>query len=442
MYSNAMRSTESVPYQRFKEVITVSVTGQVAMAALYGLVLGQPAIGWMLFSTTPLVLALFPLLNARLSLGAIRLLNHLVLVATISTLNISLMWMGWSPRESIWWMVWWPIYATHLMGVWDGAIWLLIVMAATALQWANAQHHWVTPLMTPDQHPMFLLQLSFLVVGAAFGMVVRRAHEGFERTIANQQAQLTHRARELADALDAVQQSSLQRTQMFAQLSHELRTPLNGVMGFAQLLERTELSSEQQAHVSRIKVCGESMLHIANGVLDFSRLEAQSAELEARAYDAVVLMNEVVGMLEPLAGQKGLALNTRADGEALPVVGDALRVRQILINLLANAVKFTERGEVIVSCRQLAHDDGSPRLRFEVADSGIGIAPDALPYLFEPFSPVSERTIRTHGGSGLGLAICKRLVDIMQGDIGVHSVPGQGSVFWFHLPLQPQAIQP
>jgi len=330
----------------------------------------------------------------------------------------------------------------HLMGTKDGIGWGFAALACSGLLLLNKTQQWVMPLMAHEDNPLALMQGGFLAVGVGVSVVVRRAHDRFEedieikRQLIDEQNQaLERRALKLESMLQAVQQSSLERTRMFAQISHEVRTPLNGLLGFSQLLARTPLDERQTLHVQQIERCGATLMQIVNEMLDFSRLEGQPARLDISSFDAVQVAREVVDMVTPIAQQKGVSLVRAFDETRIPMMGDPLRLKQVMINLLANAVKFTPEGEVVLHCRVGTLEDGRAALHLAVQDSGIGIPPELVPHLFQPFGRASDSTIRQYGGSGLGLAICKRLVDMMEGRIGVNSLRAKGSLFWFEVPL-------
>jgi signal transduction histidine kinase len=429
-------------YRRFSELIVVSVAGHFGFAFAYGLFLKQWAIAAALAGPAVLVLGLYPLFKSDLPPGRIRLLSHVFLLCNVAGLNLALMWMGLSASTAVWWLVWWPLFVAHILGVVDGLLWALLALASAGLIWANQTQHWVHPRMPAEGNPIALMQSAFLLIGAAFGVVVRRAHDLYERDIeANQHMidqqhkALERRAVKLEAMLQAVQQSSLERTRLFAQISHEVRTPLNGLLGFTQLLTRTELSAQQTMHAEQIKSCGATLLQIINDVLDFSRLDTHATPLNKETFKVVQLANEAVDMMLSIAQQKGVLLVREFPLDEFEAVGDPLRVKQVMLNLLANAVKFTAHGAVAVRCRRLDFDNGLPGLYIEVQDSGIGIPPEAIGNLFQPFNQLSDKTIKQYGGSGLGLAICQRLVDMMQGRIGASSQPGQGSLFWFQVPI-------
>ncbi|MDX2192845.1 MAG: ATP-binding protein [Gemmatimonadales bacterium] len=244
--------------------------------------------------------------------------------------------------------------------------------------------------------------------------------------------------RDLALALEDAKAAARAKAEFLATMSHELRTPLNAVIGFNSLLEQQGLPPQQAELVSHARRGGELLLGVINDILDFSRLEAGKVELETVEFDPREPVQDVVALLAPHAAERHVALLTAVrPGTPVRVTGDARRVRQVLLNLLGNAVKFTEHGRADVVVLPLAGGTGPDgiRLRFEVHDTGIGIAPEAQARLFHAFEQADGSTTRRFGGTGLGLAISRRLVELMGGTIGVASEPGRGSTFWFEVPL-------
>jgi signal transduction histidine kinase/DNA-binding response OmpR family regulator len=224
------------------------------------------------------------------------------------------------------------------------------------------------------------------------------------------------------------------KTTLFATLTHELRTPLNGILGMAGLLEHGKLEPNARAYVGAIKQSGELLLDLITEILDYSRLEAGHVTLEAAPFDPEAVMQEVAELLSPKAHHKGLEIAVSVRGDApVRVVGDDGRLRQILFNLVGNAVKFTESGGVAL---ELAPRHGG-RLRFNVRDTGPGVAPEKHALIFEEFAQADASIARRYGGAGLGLAIVKKLAVAMGGEVGLASRPDQGANFWVELPLVP-----
>jgi PAS domain S-box-containing protein len=232
------------------------------------------------------------------------------------------------------------------------------------------------------------------------------------------------------------ERASSAKSEFLANMSHEIRTPLNAVIGLGYLLQQTALSEDQRQLLAKIQFAGRSLLGVVNNVLDLSKIEAGEMTLEIDAFDLPELLKAVAQMLVPDASRKGIEL-IMAPNPSLPVtfMGDQTRLRQLLVNLVSNAIKFTEHGSVQLRMFRIAEYDDIVRLRCEVQDTGIGIAPQALARLFTPFSQADTSTTRRFGGTGLGLSISRRFVHLMGGEIGVRSDLGVGSTFWFEVPL-------
>ncbi|EOW2139138.1 ATP-binding protein [Stenotrophomonas sp. GD03908] len=241
---------------------------------------------------------------------------------------------------------------------------------------------------------------------------------------------------QLLQAKQAAEAAVLAKGEFLATMSHEIRTPLNGILPMLELIARGPLGEDQRQMLATASASSQQLLRIVDDILDYSRLEAQALELEITSFNLRDLLDGVVQLMQRAADAKGLSLGLLLDPSVrLPVRGDPVRLRQVLSNLLANAIKFTARGQVQLRVQRLGEGAAQHQLRFEVIDTGIGIDEALQARLFQSFSQADASTTRIYGGTGLGLAICKRIIDLMHGRIGVQSTPGQGATFWFEIPL-------
>ena len=242
----------------------------------------------------------------------------------------------------------------------------------------------------------------------------------------------------LIAAKEAAAAADRSKSQFLANMSHEIRTPMNGVLGMTELLLDTALGATQRELVQTIRASATSLLNVLNDLLDFSKIEAGKLDIESVPMDVRQCVEEVGALMAVQASSKGLELIVNVD-PAIPerVLGDPHRVRQVLVNLCGNAVKFTRDGEIVIELIPVRSGEGAPQLRFEVRDSGIGIPQEALGRLFHPFTQIDAATTRHFGGTGLGLSIVKRLVELMGGEVRVDSTVGRGSTFTVTLPCQP-----
>lgn len=293
----------------------------------------------------------------------------------------------------------------------------VILLAFAAGLWV----HW------PQRHVRRRLQVRNDQLG--------RANSKLERLLAEHQENVKRLEVATREAVAASEAKSA----FLASMSHEIRTPINGLMGFARLLEDTPLSRTQKEYVDIINGSGRALLTVINDILDFSKLEAGRLAVSIEPFDFRVEVTNVADLLGATATEKGVTLAMSCpDNVNMNGLGDSGRVRQVLLNLVGNAVKFTETGHVLIEVR---NDPESGYIRCLVHDTGIGISPDAQENLFEQFVQGDYSTTRRFGGSGLGLAISRSLVEMMDGDIGFSSEPGRGSTFWFTVPPAAEAPQ-
>ncbi|WP_243708020.1 hybrid sensor histidine kinase/response regulator [Luteimonas arsenica] len=301
----------------------------------------------------------------------------------------------------------------------------------------------------PWQHAALVLALLALFAVIALHIALRQREQQMdeaderarrdEAVMEQLQAQIeqhTQLEHQLRQAKQAAESAVMAKGEFLATMSHEIRTPLNGIVPMLDLLMHARLAPDHAELVRTAYTSSQQMLRIVDDILDYSKLEADKLELETTGFNLRELLDGVIQLMERPAQAKGLRMSLSVDPAVrLAVRGDPVRLRQILGNLVSNAVKFTERGSVSLSVRRIGETAAQHQLRFEVRDTGIGIPAGSQSRLFQAFSQADASTTRLYGGTGLGLAISKRIVDLMSGRIGVESEPGHGATFWFEIPL-------
>ena len=310
----------------------------------------------------------------------------------------------------------------------------------------------ILEIMT-DSGPWTLIGVALAAITAAIVAYLTYASRNYERHMqeaaeiaerseaerAELQRELQRRSQleqQLRQAKQDAESAVMAKGEFLATMSHEIRTPLNGIVPMLDLLMHNKLPADQAEMVHTAFLSSQQMLRIVDDILDYSKLEASKLQLESTTFNLRETLESVIQLMERPAQSKGLRLTLQIDPSVrLPVRGDPVRLRQVLSNLISNAVKFTERGSIAVSVRRIGETSAQHQLRFEVRDTGIGIPPAAQERLFQAFSQADASTTRLYGGTGLGLAISKRIIDLMGGRIAVDSEPGQGSTFWFEVPM-------
>jgi osomolarity two-component system sensor histidine kinase TcsA len=256
-----------------------------------------------------------------------------------------------------------------------------------------------------------------------------------ERRVAEQQREIDSRL--LAQSNEELQRALELKSLFLSTLSHEVRTPMGGIIGMAELLTLKNLGEEENEIVRSIFDSSKRLLQLLNDMLDGARIESGKMQLEYRRFSLKAVIGDTIQLIKPEASKKDLRVLSNCDATVPEFLcGDEYRIRQILLNIAFNAVKFTKTGEIKIACALKQVKGSTTNIRIEVTDTGIGITPEDQKKLFEPFAQAGSSTARLYGGTGLGLSISKSLVELMSGEIGVESEPGAGATFWFELPFQ------
>lgn len=275
--------------------------------------------------------------------------------------------------------------------------------------------------------------VSLVTAACLFPLIPRALSLRSPKELEEANSSLQREVQEKEKAKNEAIKANQLKSQFVASVSHEIRTPMSGVIGLAEMLTRDpSLSQQGKADAQRLLASSKRLLAILNDLLDFSKLEAGKAQIEVIEFSITELLEEVLGLTRPAAVAKGIVLDGQLD-EAVPayICGDQDKIRQVLLNLISNAIKFTHEGGILLTV-----SSRFPNLEFSVTDTGIGIDELAQKALFQPFVQADGSTKRKYGGSGLGLSIAKQFVELMGGQIGVHSEAGQGSTFWFVIPIE------
>lgn len=426
--------------ERFR-VNTIALAGVLGVMATVAFEIEFRLLGesWQSQASWPIGFAMIAVLLAHRRHGRLTLtLNLLLCTFYLLALHYTC-FLGGVRSAAIWWLMMLPCVAVACAEARVAVVWSMICLATVLGLFALEISGHVLPSTPVASRPLVYVVSIVLLATQLIGFLAL-----LERSRAAAMRHLQHSNANLVTARDEALAAAQAKAAFLANMSHEIRTPLNGVLGMAELLGQSALTDTQQRFVHTLRHSGEHLMHVINDVLDFSKLEARRVALERLSFSPREIAQRTMEAMAVEAAQKHLALSLDiAPATPTSVVGDASRVRQILFNLVANAIKFTAVGSVKLSLRPgAAHRDAAPVLEFEVADTGIGIDAADLPRLFKAFSQADGSTTRVFGGTGLGLAISQELARLMGGEITVESRPGEGASFRCTLAFEPCTATP
>lgn len=362
---------------------------------------------------------------------------HLAMVLSVGGIIAVSMLSGQDAAMASWYLTAVPLFSAYALGIREAVAWAIVSLVVMVGIYVSPHFVQFEPEYVPNETTWAIGRVVLLSVLVGLAVASRRATDLNVDALAQRELIIRERARELAEARDEALAAVRAKDQFLANMSHEIRTPLNGIIGMTSVLLDADQPEDQREMVKTIQRSSTALLAVLNEILDYSKLEASAAVLEHIPFDLRECIEDAIDLLSRNAIEKGLDLYVRMERDVPPwIEGDITYVRQILLNLIGNAIKFTERGEVAV----FVSAPSLEQLHFEVRDTGIGIPADKHNRLFRSFSQVDASTTRKYGGTGLGLAISKRLTELMGGEIWVESTVGEGSSF--HFTIEAEEAEP